>query len=197
MLTLAISCMNTSSFPWFMDLICHAPMQCSLQHRTSLSPADTLTAECPFHFGPGTLLFWEVLVIVYHSSSVACWTLPDLGGSSSRVICVCLFKLFMVLSRQEYWLLLLLLSRSSCVWLCATPQTAAHQAPLSLGFSRPEHWSGLPFPSPMHACMHAKSFQSCLIPCNPIDGSPPGSSVPGILQAGILEWVAVSFCSRP
>ena len=32
---------------------------------------------------------------------------------------------------------------------CATPQTAAHQAPPSLGFSRQEHWSGLPFPSPM------------------------------------------------
>ena len=38
----------------------------------------------------------------------------------------------------------------SHVWLCATPQTAAYQAPLSLGFSRQEHWSGLPFPSPMH-----------------------------------------------
>ena len=47
-------------------------------------------------------------------------------------------------------LLLLLLSRLSRVWLCATPQTAAHQAPLPLGFSRQEHWSGLPFPSPMH-----------------------------------------------
>ena len=47
-------------------------------------------------------------------------------------------------------LLLLLLSRFSCVRLCATPETAAHQAPLSLGFSRQEHWSGLPFPSPMH-----------------------------------------------
>ena len=42
------------------------------------------------------------------------------------------------------------LSRFSCVQLCETPQTAAHQAPLSLGFSRQEHWSGLPFPSPMH-----------------------------------------------
>ena len=48
------------------------------------------------------------------------------------------------------WLLLLLLSRFSRVWLCATPKTAAHQAPLSLGFSRQEHWSGLPFPSLMH-----------------------------------------------
>ena len=47
-------------------------------------------------------------------------------------------------------MLLLLLSRFSRVRLCATPQTAAHQAPLSLGFSRQEHWSGLPFPSPMH-----------------------------------------------
>ena len=47
-------------------------------------------------------------------------------------------------------LLLLLLSCFNCVRLCATPQAAAHQAPPSLGFSRQEHWSGLPFPSPMH-----------------------------------------------
>ena len=50
-------------------------------------------------------------------------------------------------------LLLLLLSHFSRVRPCATPQTAAHQAPLSLGFSRQEYWSGLPSPSPMHACM--------------------------------------------
>ena len=42
----------------------------------------------------------------------------------------------------------------------------------------------------MHA---AKSLQSCLTLCDPIDGSPPGSSVPGILQARTLEWVAISF----
>ena len=46
--------------------------------------------------------------------------------------------------------ILLLLSHFSHVRLCATPETAAHQAPPSLGFSRQEHWSGLPFPSPMH-----------------------------------------------
>ena len=45
--------------------------------------------------------------------------------------------------------LLLLLSRLSRVRLCVTPQTAAHQTPLSLRFSRQEYWSGLPFPSPM------------------------------------------------
>ena len=43
------------------------------------------------------------------------------------------------------------------------------------------------------AAAAAKSHQSCLTLCNPIDGSPLGSSVPGILQARILEWVAISF----
>ena len=47
-------------------------------------------------------------------------------------------------------LLLLLLSRFSHVQLCVTPQMAAHEAPPSLRFSRQGHWSGLPFPSPMH-----------------------------------------------
>ena len=49
-------------------------------------------------------------------------------------------------------------------------------------------------------CLHciililaAKSLQSCQTLCNPIDGSPPGSPVPGILQARTLEWVAISF----
>ena len=45
--------------------------------------------------------------------------------------------------------LLLLLRGFSRVQLCATPQTAAHEAPPCLGFSRQEHWSGLPLPSPM------------------------------------------------
>ena len=47
-------------------------------------------------------------------------------------------------------LLLLLLSHFSHVRLCVIPWMAAYQAPLSLGFSRQEHWSGLPFPSAMH-----------------------------------------------
>ena len=46
---------------------------------------------------------------------------------------------------------LLLLSHVSRVRLCATPKTAAHQVPRSLGFCRQEHWSGFPFSSPMHA----------------------------------------------
>ena len=39
----------------------------------------------------------------------------------------------------------------------------------------------------------AKSLQSCLTLCNPTDGSPPGSPIPGILQARTLEWVAIFF----
>ena len=46
----------------------------------------------------------------------------------------------------------------------------------------------------MHAAAAAaKSLQSCPTLCDPIDSSPPGSPVPGILQARILEWVAISF----
>ena len=97
----------------------------------------------------------------------------------------------------------------------------ARQAPLSMGFSRQEYWSQLPFPSPEDLpdpgigpvsltfpvsagrifttsatweapAAAAKSLQSCQILCDPIDGSPPGSSVPGILQARILQRAAIS-----
>ena len=102
----------------------------------------------------------------------------------------------------------------------ATPWTVAHQAPLCMGSFRQEYWSGLPFllqeifpthgwnpcllqwqvdslllshqGSPERVC-YAKSLQSCPTLCDPIDGSPPGSPVPGILQARVLKWVAISF----
>ena len=63
-------------------------------------------------------------------------------------------------------------------------------------------WISLnPYGSPGASCLEehqvnaaaAKSLQLCPTLCNPIDGSPPGSAVPGILQARILEWVAISF----
>ena len=63
---------------------------------------------------------------------------------------------------------MLLLSCFSHVWLCATPQRAAHQAPPSMGFSRQEHWNGLPFPSPMHENENEneKWKQSCSVVSN-------------------------------
>ena len=68
-------------------------------------------------------------------------------------------------------LLLLLLSCFSLVRLCATPWTAAHQAPPSLGFSRQEHRSGLPFPSPTHESekwkVKVKSLSRVPLPATP------------------------------
>ena len=51
----------------------------------------------------------------------------------------------------------------------------------------------LSLPCSVSAAAAAKSLQSCPTLCNPIDGSPPGSLIPGILQARTLEWVAISF----
>ena len=97
-------------------------------------------------------------------------------------------------SELNLLLLLLLLSHFSRVRLCATPQTAAHQASLSLGFSRQEHWSGLPFLSPMNKRKRKSEVaQSCTTLSDPMDCSLPGSSVHGIFQARVLEWDAIAF----
>ena len=91
-------------------------------------------------------------------------------------------------------MLLLLLSRFSRVRLCATPETASYQAPPSLGFSRQKHWSGLPFPSPIHESeSESEVAQSCLTLSNLMDCSLPGSSVHGIFQARVLEWGAIAW----
>ena len=66
---------------------------------------------------------------------------------------------------------------------------AAHQAPPSLGFSRQEHWSELPFPSPMHESEKGKWSRSVVSDStDPMDCSLPGSSIHGIFQARVLEW---------
>ena len=104
----------------------------------------------------------------------------------------------------------------------ATLWTVALQAPLSIEFSRQEYWGGLLFPTPgdlpdpgnepaslMSPALVGGFFTTgaiweaslllllsrffCVRLCDPIDGSPPGSTVPAILQARTLEWVAISF----
>ena len=91
----------------------------------------------------------------------------------------------------------------SRVELFATPWTAAYQAPPSMGFSRQEYWSGVPLPSlnflegisnfleelSAAVAVAVKLLQSCPTLCDPIDSSPPGSPIPGILQARTREWV--------
>ena len=90
--------------------------------------------------------------------------------------------------------------------------TVTHEGSLSMGFPRQEYWSGVPLPSPwqiwkppnevkpyrLHIPLHYATIlllvtKSCLTLCNPMDYSPQGSSVPGISQARILEWVAIPF----
>ena len=108
-----------------------------------------------------------------------------------------------------------LLGRFSHVRLFATPWTVARQAPLSLGCSRQEYWSGLPCPPPgdlpnpgiepvslMSPALAGGFFtistnwesqvfvtQWCLTLCDPVDCSPPDSFVHGVLQERILPWL--------
>ena len=94
-----------------------------------------------------------------------------------------------------------------------------------MGFPRPKYWNGLLFPFPgglpnlgiqlkspaltggfltteppgkplATTAAAAKLLQSCLTLCDPIDGSPPGSAVSGILQAKVVEWVAIAFSQQ-
>ena len=89
---------------------------------------------------------------------------------------------------------MLLLRRFSRVRLCVTPQTAAHQAPRPWDSPGENTGVGCHF---LLQCMKVKSesevAQLCLTLSDPMDCSPPGSSVPGILQARVLEWGAIAF----
>ena len=69
---------------------------------------------------------------------------------------------------------------------------AAHQALPSLGFSRQEHWSGLPLPSPLYES-ESEVTQSRPTCSDPMDCSLPGSSIHGIFWARVLEWLAIAF----
>ena len=85
----------------------------------------------------------------------------------------------------------------SRVQLVVIAWTTAHQAPPSMGFSRQEHWSKLPFPSPMHESEKWKWSHSVVSTLrDPMDCSLPVSSVHGILQARVLECGAIAFCNQ-
>ena len=82
-------------------------------------------------------------------------------------------------------------SLQSCLTLCDPIDGSLPGSP-SLGLSRQEHWSGLPFPSPVHESESGVA-QSRPTLSDPIDYSPPGSSIRGIFQARVLEWCAIAF----
>ena len=120
-----------------------------LGHRACWSPALLDNAQLfykMYQSEPLIINDWEFMVLLLLSRIL--WILFLFSESLNMLILplrVFSFPilLFILLT------LLLLLSHYSRVRLCATPETAAHQASLSLEFSRQEHWSGLPFPSPM------------------------------------------------
>ena len=100
------------------------------------------------------------------------------GKNTSSIISLLLYNHWKVKAKIKHWivvLLLPLLSHFSRVRLCATPETASHQVPLSLGFSRQEHWSGCHF---LLQCLKVKSesevAQSYPTLSDPMDYSPPG-----------------------
>ena len=70
---------------------------------------------------------------------------------------------------------------------------AAHQAPLSLGFSRQEHWSGLPFLSPMHESEKVKLLSRVQHLATPWTAAYQAPQSMGVFQARVLEWVAIAF----
>ena len=148
---------------------------------------------------------WVLQVLTLKMGEVGAWTaatwMPDWKPFSSTYYCCDLvqrliFKSFsFLICGMHAWTL-------SRVQLFVTPQTVAHQAPLFMGFSRQEYWSGLPCPSPGNLSypgiktsrwilFHLATWESPSV-VHPMDHSPPGSSVHGILQARILEWVAIS-----
>ena len=93
--------------------------------------------------------------------------------------------------------MLLLLSRFSRVRLCATPWTAAHQAPPSLDSPGKHTGVGCHF---LLQCMKVKSesevAQSCQTLRDPMDCSLPGSAVHGLFQARVLEWGAIASSGK-
>ena len=114
---------------------------------------------------------WNAQNITYRKNESGQWGNPAVGhfwyqtGSSKTAFLCQIWYLFILISVDQCLLmvlLLLLLSWFSRVRLCATPQTVAHQATPSLAFSRQEHWSGLPLPSPMYESEKGKASHSVM-----------------------------------
>ena len=195
------------------------PMRCVLKWQTHGSP-------CP------SFCLFSPSAAAAAKSLQSCPTLCDpidgspLGSSVPGILQARVLE-WVAISFSNAWKRKVKVKTHSRAWLLATPWTAAHQAPLSMGFSRQEYWSGVPSPSlplllapiipcwcllpPLSMSSLRENFTSLLLLiklnwftymcravlslhlrptlCN--GHSPPGSSVHGILQTRILEWVAV------
>ena len=129
-------------------------LYCSSQHQTLLSPPDTFTSECHFHFGPVTLFFLDLLVIDLCSYPVAYWTPSDLGA-------------------LIFWCHILLPYHTVAHLLVSYPFAFSYGCSSSgvisfclfirfIGFSQQECWSDLPFPPPVDHFLSEPSTMTCL-----------------------------------
>ena len=150
-----------------------------------------LFSECRLHVLAQTsgwhLWFLAAQHSVQFSRSVMSFSLRSYGLQHARFPCPS--------STPEAWSNSRPLSQWCHVILCHPllflpsifPSIRVFSNELALQISWPKHW--------IAAATAAKSLQSCPTLCDPVDGNPTGSSVPGILQARTLEWVAISFSS--
>ena len=137
-----------------------------------------------------------LLLLLSHFSCVRLCATPQTAGSSVLGSLQARTLEWVAISFFNAWKWKMKVKSLSHFWFFTTPWTSAYQAPPSMGVSRHEYWSEVPLPSLVvdaAAAAAAKLLQLCLTLCDPIDSSPLGSPVPGILQARILEWVAISF----
>ena len=127
----------------------------------------------------------------YIACACVCMTSHSgMSDSANPCTVACQTSLSTRFSRQEYWSGLSFPSLGDLPDPGIYPSAPAFPALVSRFFIGEPLWK----PSlHMYAAAAAKSLQSCPTLCNPIDGSPPGSPVPEILQARTLEWVAISF----
>ena len=114
----------------------------------------------------GTFYPLALMVMSYTTNNRATRILTMIQSSSLSQILPVLLVLMCAYMYMYVWLLLLLLSRFSRVRLLATPWTAAHQGPPSMGFSRQEYWSGVPLPSP--CVVSSMQFYHILYPPPPV-----------------------------
>ena len=169
---------------------------CHFLSRASSWCRDWTLFFCISCVAGGFLYCWtigEANMLCYAKSLQSCLTLCDPTdgsppGSAIPGILQARTLEWVALTFSNAWKWKVKVKLLSHARLLATPWTTAYQAPPSMGFSRQEYWS-----LDLRLCLHAKFLQSCPSLCDPMDYSPPGSSVHGILQARILEWVAITF----
>ena len=132
--------------------MCVCVCVCVWTAQTCLTLCDPMNCSIP---GSSLHRIFQRILKRVATAKLRCWDsslskLPDSDSLAWDVPMVTVWHPAWLALAQIVLLLLLLLSGFSRVRLYVTPEMAAHKAPLSLGFSRQEHWSRLPLPSPMH-----------------------------------------------